>query len=128
MVSLKLNATAGESWDLVIDNGVVLTRDSEYTAQKVRQLLQTIRGEYFRNTTHGIAWITELLGARGTDGVILIKSEIRNAIEKNAVLLSLGVQSVIFNSIDFSQQTRKLSIDMTIKTNDGEQNTEEFTL
>lgn len=127
MTSLELNATKNQAWDIIVENGdIKLIQDENYITQKVKQILLTSKGEFFRDTTIGVPWFDDYLGVKNPD-IASLKSVIRDSIKKNKILISLGVNSVDVYDVVVDNQTRSMSLKIDIATGDA-QTTTEFTL
>ena len=127
MISLKLNSTKNEAWDLVVVDGDLLTiSGEEYIAQKVKQILLLAQGDYFRNTTIGIPWFTDILGVKNPD-LASIKTILIDAVAKNKILIELGVTKVEIPDLSFDKTARTMSLTMDIIT-DNNSITAEFVI
>ncbi len=116
--TIALNKTAGKEWDILVVNGqIILTHGPDYIVQKVRQVLQTYKGEYFYNQAAGLPYFQEILMNKVAD-MELVKSIIRSAIVKNKVLVSLGVTGVEFSRTEYTPSTRALKIELYVFAND----------
>jgi hypothetical protein len=118
MLSLALNSTKNQAWDLVVIDGELQTiSNSDYLAQKVKQLLLFSQGEFFRNSESGIPWFQDFLGVKNPD-IAALKSVIKDTLKNNAVLIALGVTSVEVNDVVIDKQSRSMSLKIEVATSD----------
>ncbi len=85
---------------------------TQYTAQKIRQVLLLIRGEWFLDLNLGTPWFEEIL-------VRNPNLELIRGIVKNKILSVPGVMAVPVLSLNLDRPTRTLSIDFVAKTTAG---------
>jgi len=127
VVSLELNATKNQAWDIIVENGdIKLIQGDNYITQKVKQILLTSQGEFFRDTSVGIPWFDDFLGVKNPD-IASLKSVIRDSLKKNKILISMGVTAVDITDVVVDNKTRSMSLKIDITTGDA-QTTTEFTL
>ena len=95
--------------DLVITGGkITQVSGAAEVAQRVKLHLKRLLGEWFLNTTMGMAWYQSLLGGKNVNAV---KLAVRN--EMNNVY---GVSQISEISIDFDRATRTVSLSATFTT------------
>ncbi len=124
MLSLKLNATKNQAWDVIIEDGdIVLSRDADYIAQKIKQLLLFNRGEFFRNTTLGMPWFDTILGQKNPD-ISTITTIITDTIIKNKILIGLGVTSATVTDVVIDSRARSMSMKLEVTALDVTTSTE----
>lgn len=91
------------SGDLVIDDGFLqIVSGRESLAQTIAQRLQTSRGEWRYNLSHGIPYIQVIARKAGDD---LVK-----AIMREAILETPGVQSITRLEVTRDRVTRTLTV------------------
>ena len=122
--TLEINANTGEEWDIVFPLRKISGDD--YIVQKVKQLLQMQTGDSFTNEDYGIPYIA-LMQKKGQN-IELWKTTIKNTLENNEVLQSLGVQSVSYKEVSFDGVTRSLKMVLLISKEDGSAIEEDFVL
>ena len=114
-MQLALDKTAGSTWDLITVEGQLVTvSGSDYIAQKTKQILLLVKGEWFLDTTIGIPYFQSIL-IKNPD-IPLIESILVNAIRNDAVLISLGVTNAEIVSTTFDKLNRQISFDIDIIT------------
>jgi len=115
MKQLALNTTKNEEWDLILENGQLLTvSDSEYIPQKAKQILLTFKNEWYQNTTIGIPYF-EAIFIKNPQ-IPNIQAIFRDALKNDTIMKSLGVTNVTIDSISLFPITRSLSVALTIFT------------
>lgn len=89
------------------DGSLAVAREAEAVGQHVRQRLQTFEGEWFLDTTAGVPWLDEVLGASYDPALAesLVKAEI---------LETQGVTEITTFSVRFNRATRGLVIDEVV--------------
>lgn len=119
ITNLFLNPESGQEWDIIVDNGQIITiSDTEYISQKLKQLLLTGFGEVKTNTEYGIPWLTEILGVKNPD-LESIATIILDIIEQDDILKQLGVVSSDIPNIELDEKTRTLIISVVLKLTNG---------
>ncbi len=112
--SLQLSGGKGAIWDIVVSDGdIVRLSGTDYIAQKTKQLLLSVRGDYFLNVNHGVPWFDIALGVKNPD-IALITSTIINIVKNNQVLSDLGVKAVTVKEAYFDNLTRSLSLNVAV--------------
>lgn len=95
--------------DYTLGSGADFHRDTpEAVAQAVRTRLALFTGEWFIDTADGTPWRTEVLGK--------YTLETYDAVIKERILGTPGVQQIDSYSSSFSGNTRRLSVQATITT------------
>jgi len=60
-MNLKMVSDKGGEHDvLVSENQLVFTTGDEYVLQKAKQLLLTMKGDWFRDTEFGLPWVQQI--------------------------------------------------------------------
>jgi hypothetical protein len=114
-MQLALDKTAGNTWDLITVEGQLVTiSGSDYIAQKAKQILLLVKGEWFLDTTIGIPYFQSIL-VKNPD-IPLIESILVNALRNDTVLISLGVTNAEIVSTTFDKLNRQISFDIDIIT------------
>ncbi len=111
------------------ENGDITTRgetwayDKEAVAQTVSTRLKLFLGEYFRDITDGVPWFEKEDGSEGIlgKGYSLVQVE---AILRNRITRTEGVLKLLRFSLDYDENTRKMSVGAAVLTTYG---TEEIT-
>ena len=99
--------------DISISNGKIeYATDMELTAQKVRTVLGTNKGEWFNNKDEGIDF-RFILGKSATEDTV--REQILSGLKQ--VDRELYLDSFLYS---FDKQTRKSSVRFTAKNGDGE--------
>lgn len=99
--------------DLVIENNnLVLIDGADFVGQMLKERLQTFLGEWFLDTDLGIPYFQNIL----TKGVNL--NTIKNVF-KNEILSTPGVIELEDFNLDFTDSTRQLSLDFSVRTENG---------
>ena len=114
--NLFLNPYIDEEWDIVIQDGQLVTiSGDEYVAQKVQQFLNTDKGEVVTNMEYGIPYLTEILGIKNPD-LNIISSLITESILENTTLNNLGVSECTIESITLSPERELMITGLTVTT------------
>jgi hypothetical protein len=97
--NLFLNPNKGEEWDIVLDDGQIITvTGTEYIIQKVTQFLRFVKNETIPSGDYGIPYFEDILGQKNPDlsaiGQIFI-----DQISENETLVALGVTDVSIGDI-----------------------------
>lgn len=112
MANIKL----GVGWDIHLgeDGRFPRTTRAEKVAQTIKAKIITLQGEYDRDTSIGIPWLSGLLGSTDPD-LSAIEAYITRAIISTDDVLSIESMSVQLN-----RSTRVCDISVTINTSFGE--------
>lgn len=102
MIGLALHPDTNDLY-LGADDSLVVVRDAHAIGQHVRQRLKTFQGEWFLDTTAGMAWLDQILG-KGYDPALA------EAIVKAEILDTLGVTEITSFSVSFDRNARRLEI------------------
>ena len=98
-------STADAPHDLYLDpNGnLAMVRDAAAVGQHARQRLMTFAGEWFMDTTAGVAWLNSILGRREN-------LPLAEALIKNEILDTDGVTGLTGFSARFIPEQRALVV------------------
>ena len=105
MIDFAIDNSTG---DLVIDGQIAEVSGVDEVAQRVKLHLKRLLGEWFLNTTLGMAWFAGLLGGRSE---IAIKLAVRNEMSN-----VYGVNQISDISISFDRSARTVSLSATFNT------------
>lgn len=102
---------------LISQNRIVLVRGAAAVAQKIRQRLAFMLGEWFLDLRQGVPWLQVILNKVGDVNTAI-------AILRNVVLTTPGVLEVVSFSAAFDRARRDLRISFVARTIDGDTLTE----
>lgn len=94
------------------DGDIVLIEGADEVAQRVTITLRMSLGEWFRNPAFGIPYFEDILRKNP-------KSQTVDAIIRTAILLVEGVLELLEFNFDFNTQLRKLTVDTSIRSENG---------
>lgn len=115
MSDIKLNVASG---DLELEGGdLAITEGKDAIEQHIRSNLRAFKGEWFLNLDVGIPYYQEVFRKHQSPVVV-------DAIFKDAILKSTGVIELTEFDIKFDTETRKLIMNFSVITSDGEVNFE----
>lgn len=93
-----------ETNDLFLDGReLAVVTDGEAVGQHVRQRLMTFAGEWFLDTTAGVPWLAQIMGAK-------YDPALAEAVVKAEILDTAGVVEITGFSVGFDQGVRRLNI------------------
>jgi hypothetical protein len=100
-----------ENGDIKLENGdALLLSDAERVAQAIDVHLQTIRGEWFLDRTHGVPYFDEILGKSAADIDVL------EAVIRSEILGVDGVNAILSWRASVNRATRVVSIEFAADT------------
>lgn len=103
----------------IVTSGVVWATDAEAVAQTVKTRLRLFLGEYFRDNTVGVPWLSQVNGNPG----ILAKGFSQDQVE-SLIRLTIsrtdGVLQILYFHSTYDITARQISIEATILTKFGE--------
>lgn len=113
MSDLKINELTG---DLELTSGdVSLTTGSDSIDQHIRSNIRAFRGEWFLNLDDGVPYFQEVFKKNQSPAVV-------DAIFKEAILKTTGVIELTEFEINYDTDKRKLILDFSVNTVEGEIN------
>lgn len=90
--------------DLIFEgNSLVMVTGAEAVAQHVRQRLMTYAGEWFLDTTAGVPWLAQIMGAQ-------YDPALAEAVVKAEILETDAVVEITSFSVGFERALRRLAI------------------
>ncbi len=93
---------------VIIDGHIAQVSDTVEVAQRVKLHLKRLLGEWFLNTTLGMAWFAGLLGGKSVNAIKLaVRNEMSNV---------YGVSQISDISINFDRGARTVSMSATFTT------------
>lgn len=93
-----------ETNDLFLEaNSLAVVTGAEAVGQHVRQRLMTFSGEWFLDTTAGVPWLAQIMGAK-------YDPALAEAVVKAEILDTDGVVEITGFSVGFDQGVRRLNI------------------
>ena len=99
----------------IVTSGDVWIYDIEAVAQTINTRLNLFAGEFWRDVTEGVPWITDILGKNNNRNTLQSKATIL----RNRILNTEGVISILEWSSDFTYTDRVFSINATVLTEFG---------
>ena len=93
------------------DIGLAMVEGSEAAAIIAIEKLNLLMGEWYRDGSVGIPWLTDIIGNKLTNAT---SNYVCNCIS-GALYEIPGVTSVDFTEVSFDEKTRKLFIKVTMK-------------
>lgn len=99
----------------IVTSGEVWIYDIEAVAQTINTRLNLFSGEFWRDVTKGVPWITDILGKNNNRNTLQSKATIL----RNRILNTEGVISILEWSSDFTYTDRVFSINATVLTEFG---------
>ena len=117
-LSLDLNKISENYRDLLVLNGdLTLTSDvnengTNPVLQNIIQNLSFFLGEWFLDNTQGIPWFQQIL-VKGTDSAVV------DAIIKNTIMATPGVQTLTSYSFSINTAFRTATISFSVLTSTG---------
>lgn len=85
------------------DNGLAMVTGAEAVGQHARQRLMTFEGEWFLDTTAGVAWLSQILGYK-------YDPALAEAVVKAEILDTDGVTGIETFSVGYVRERRHLEI------------------
>ncbi|NTS31257.1 hypothetical protein HQ945_08315 [Phyllobacterium sp. BT25] len=82
---------------------LAIVKDAEAVGQHARQRLMTFQREWFLDTTAGVVWLDEIMGRQ-------YDPALAEAVVKNEILNTDGVDEITSFSVRFNRGTRQLAI------------------
>lgn len=93
-----------ETHDLFLDGrDLAVVTGAEAVGQHARQRIMTFRGEWFLDTTAGMPWLAQIMGAK-------YDPALAEAIVKAEILDTDGAVEITSFSVGFDQGVRRLNI------------------
>jgi hypothetical protein len=93
---------------VIIDGQIAQVSDAGEVAQRVKLHLKRLLGEWFLNTTLGMAWFAGLLGGKSESAIKLaVRNEMSNV---------YGINQISDMSISFNRGTRTVSLSAIFTT------------
>lgn len=102
-IGLAVNQATNDLYLLPNGNLATVTA-AEAVGQHARQRLQTHEGEWFLDTTAGVPWLNDILGAQ-------YDPALAESVVKNELLNTDGVTEITSFSVRFDRASRGLIID-----------------
>jgi hypothetical protein len=104
----KVDLLLDASNDLVVRNfDLVLTNDKEILPQRIKQMLQTFKGEWFLDNDLGIPYFQEVLGQ--TKALDVVRSIFIDAVQNVE-----GVKELVDFDMRFNNKLRTFEMDMVV--------------
>lgn len=91
--------------DLFVDgsNNLAIVTGAEAVGQHARQRLKTFQGEWFLDTSAGVPWLAQIMGAKYDPALV-------EAVVKAEILDTDGVVEITSFSVGFDRSTRNVII------------------
>lgn len=111
-MNIKMNLKSTEQYDAVVTDGQLqFVNGDDYVVQKAKQLLLTMKQDWFRDTEFGIPWFQTIFqkpfNLEKTKGIL--RSFLLNG------LSSFGVLNVRFSNVTLKASKRTLSLEVQLE-------------
>lgn len=92
---------------------VLITDNGKAVRQRLYIRLNTAQGEWFYNSEKGVPYFQDIFGTRGSQGLI-------ESILRSEIIETEGVLEILSFSSSFNYSDRKLNIETTVSTREGD--------